>query len=213
MTRLTIVVAATRSNGIGRQSQLPWRLPKEMAFFSRVTTGAPEGTMNAVVMGRTTWESIPKKFRPLPKRLNIVISRNKHYELFPPDAETPSAPVYLHSSLDSAMERLGKPEFLEKPLHRSFLIGGAHIYRATLALPTTSDTFVDRILLTRVLSPAFEDCDVLFPDFLSGDEAEGGKSQWRRASHEELRQWAGFDVPEGIQEENGVQYEFQMWVR
>ncbi|KAI0361570.1 dihydrofolate reductase [Trametes cingulata] len=213
MTRLTIVVAATGKNGIGRQSQLPWKLPREMAFFSRVTTSAPEGTMNAVVMGRATWESIPKKFRPLPKRLNIVISRNRQYELFPADAETPRAPVYLHSSLESVMERLAKPEFLEKPLHRSFLIGGAHIYRATLALPPTSDTFVDRILLTRVLSPEFEDCDVFFPDFLAENEAEGKHIQWKRASHEELREWAGFDVPEGVQEENGVRYEFQMWVR
>ncbi|KAI8995670.1 dihydrofolate reductase [Trametes punicea] len=213
MPRLTIIVAATRNNGIGRSSQLPWRLPKEMAFFKHVTTAAPEGTMNAVVMGRATWESIPKKFRPLPHRLNIVISRNKNYELMPADAETPSAPVYLHSSIESATERLSKPEFLDKPLHRSFVIGGAYLYNATLALPPSSDTFVDRILLTRVLSPAFEDCDVFFPDFTSSEETEGNSLRWRRASHGELREWAGFDVPEGIQNENGVQYEFQMWIR
>ncbi|KAI0639447.1 dihydrofolate reductase [Trametes polyzona] len=213
MTRLTIIVAATRNNGIGRNTQLPWKLPKEMSFFSKVTTNAPEGSMNAVVMGRATWESIPKKFRPLPRRLNIVISSNKHYELMPPDAETPSAPVFLHSSVDSAAERLSQPEFLEKPLHRSFIIGGAHIYRATLALPTSSPTFVDRILLTRVLFPAFEDCDVFFPDFLAADGTEEGQGGWKQASHQELKEWAGFDVPEGVQEENGVQYEFQMWVR
>ncbi|KAI9063108.1 dihydrofolate reductase [Trametes sanguinea] len=203
MPRLTIIVAATKNNGIGRNSQLPWRLSKEMAYFKQVTTNAPEGTMNAVVMGRATWESIPKKFRPLPNRTNVVISRNKQYEF---------APVYLHTSIESAAERLSKLEFLEKPLHRSFIIGGAHVYNATLALPTSSDTFVDRILLTRVLSPAFEDCDVFFPDFLAEDTV-ADKEQWRQASYEELKEWAGFEVPEGIQEENGVQYEFQMWVR
>lgn len=81
MSRLTIIVAATKSNGIGQNSRLPWRLPKEMAYFAHVTSNAPEGKSNAVVMGRKTWESIPKKFRPLPKRTNIVISRNKDYPL------------------------------------------------------------------------------------------------------------------------------------
>ncbi|KAH9858169.1 dihydrofolate reductase [Lenzites betulinus] len=213
MTRLTIIVAATRNNGIGRNSQLPWRLPKEMSVFSRITTGAPEGSINAVMMGRATWESIPTKFRPLPKRLNIVISRNEQYELMPPNVEAPKAPVYLHSSVDSAAERLSQPGLLDKPLHRSFVAGGAHIYRATLALPTSSPTFVDRILVTRVLAPTFDDCDVFFPDFLAEDNIGGERNKWRQASYAELKEWAGFDVPEGVQEENGVQYEFQMWVR
>lgn len=79
MSRLTIIVAATLANGIGHNARLPWRLPQEMAYFARVTTNAPEGSINAVVMGRNTWESIPTKFRPLPKRLNVVISRNENY--------------------------------------------------------------------------------------------------------------------------------------
>ncbi len=81
MTHLTLIVAATRTNGIGQNAQLPWRLAKEMAYFKRVTTTAPDGSMNVVIMGRNTWESIPQKFRPLAKRLNIVISSDKQYEL------------------------------------------------------------------------------------------------------------------------------------
>ena len=96
------------------------------------------------------------------------------------------------------------------PVHRSFVIGGASLYRDTLALVPSSGSFVDRILLTRILSPAFEDCDVFMPDFL---EDVSGSRLWRRASHEELREWVGCDVVVGAQEENGVQYEFQMWVR
>ena len=80
MTRLTLIVAATKSNGIGQNGRLPWRLPQEMAYFARVTSNAPEGKRNAVVMGRNTWESIPTKFRPLPRRLNLVISRKSDYE-------------------------------------------------------------------------------------------------------------------------------------
>ena len=82
MSRLTIIVAATRSNGIGSHSRLPWRLPKEMKYFAQVTSNAPDEKQNVVIMGRNTWESIPKKFRPLPKRMNVVISRNTEYDLY-----------------------------------------------------------------------------------------------------------------------------------
>ena len=80
MSRLTIIVAATLTNGIGKAGRLPWRLPQEMAYFARVTSNAPEGSINAVIMGKNTWESIPKKFRPLPRRLNVVLSRNKEFQ-------------------------------------------------------------------------------------------------------------------------------------
>jgi dihydrofolate reductase len=82
MLRLTIIVAATKSNGIGQNAALPWRLSREMKYFAQATTTAPEGQVNAVVMGRNTWESIPKKYRPLPRRVNIVTSRNANYALY-----------------------------------------------------------------------------------------------------------------------------------
>lgn len=82
---LTLIVAATTTNGIGASSTLPWRLPKEMAYFARVTkatgtAGEGEG-MNAVVMGRKTWEGIPSRFRPLPERVNVVVSRQVGFDL------------------------------------------------------------------------------------------------------------------------------------
>ena len=61
-----------------------------------------------------------------------------------------------------------------------------------------------RILLTRVLKPDFPNCDVFLPEF-QGDE------RWKQASHEELEEWIGGDVPRGEQEEKGVKYVFQMW--
>jgi dihydrofolate reductase len=77
------------------------------------------------------------------------------------------------------------------------------------ALTSTSLQYsLDRILLTRILEPAFDECDVFLPEF-----RQGTSSAWREAPHEELIKWAGFDVPEGIQEEKGVKYVFQMWVR
>ena len=81
MSQLTLIVAATTKNGIGRSGTMPWHLPKDLAYFSRVTTNAPVAQVNVVLMGRNTWESIPHKFRPLKKRINIVFSRYKDYDL------------------------------------------------------------------------------------------------------------------------------------
>ena len=68
-----LIVAADLDGGIGKENKLPWRLSADMNFFKNVTIGNGN---NAVIMGRKTWDSIPPKFRPLPKRVNIVITRN-----------------------------------------------------------------------------------------------------------------------------------------
>ncbi|EKM61072.1 uncharacterized protein PHACADRAFT_82332 [Phanerochaete carnosa HHB-10118-sp] len=209
MTRLSLIVAATVSNGIGQSSRLPWRLPQEMTYFARITSGAPEGTKNAVVMGRKTWESIPAKFRPLRDRLNVVISRNQDYQL--QTANTSS--VRLNADLPSALTELSMQDSgSEKTdVNRVFIIGGATLYKETLELPPSSPTFVDRVLLTRILSPSFDECDVFLPDFLKTEDVT--ITRWSRCTHEELQDWVGFEVPREIQEEKGVQYEFQMWTR
>ncbi|KZV73654.1 hypothetical protein PENSPDRAFT_742329 [Peniophora sp. CONT] len=200
-TRLTLIVAATPTHGIGKSGGLPWRLPQEMKYFARITTLAPENKRNSVIMGRNTWESIPLRFRPLPGRANVVLSSKQAYTLgVDGDAATLST---LASALSDLAQR---PE----PIHRHFIIGGAGLYDETLALPPTSSTYVDRVLLTRVLDPSFE-CDTFVPALAC--LVDEGLQGWRRAPHEELSGWAQFDVPAGIQEEKGVHYEFQMWVR
>jgi len=84
MSRLTIIVAATKASGIGVNNSLPWRLPKELKYFTQATSNATDGQQNAVIMGRNTWESIPKKNRPLSNRYNIILSRNPIYDLLVP---------------------------------------------------------------------------------------------------------------------------------
>ncbi|KAF8640699.1 hypothetical protein AX17_000355 [Amanita inopinata Kibby_2008] len=205
MLPLTIIVAATRNNGIGQNSRLPWRLPKEMKYFAQMTSNAPEGKRNAVVMGRNTWESIPGKFRPLPHRFNIVVSHKRDYDLG-------SSEACLDHDLTSAFVRIQSSQPGDLPIHRTFIIGGATLYAETLALSSSGHAFVDRILLTRVFEPEFQ-CDVFMPGFIGQEGNDSGGQKWRRASHQELNAWAGFDVLEGTQEENGIKYEFQMWTR
>ncbi|KAI0419951.1 dihydrofolate reductase [Xylaria grammica] len=212
---LTLVVAATRNMGIGRNGALPWTgLKKEMAYFARVTRRLPSPlsqngnttAMNAVIMGRKTWDSIPPKFRPLKGRLNIVISRS-HTE--PPaksiNVETETVKV---GSLEQALQYLESSSTIMQS-SKVFVIGGAQIYAAALQLKQSR-----RVLLTRVIND-FE-CDTFFPLHLSevSSETGGGSTRrWIRRSPADLDQWTGEMVPEGIQEENQTQYEFQMWER
>ncbi|KAH6917405.1 dihydrofolate reductase [Coprinopsis sp. MPI-PUGE-AT-0042] len=202
MSRLTIIVAATKSNGIGQKANLPWKLAKEMKYFAQVTSRAPEGKKNAVIMGRNTWESIPAKFRPLPNRLNVVVSRNTEYQLNAPEQDASK----LAPSLAIGFRDLEAPD-VSSSINRVFVIGGATLYHETLALPVSDATpYVDRILITRILEPEFE-CDVFMPEFNQDEKS------WTQSSHAELQAWVGIDVPEGVQEEKGVKYEFQMWMR
>ena len=139
-------------------------------------------------MGRKTWESIPPRFRPLKDRNNIVISRE-----FKPESAPGGVVV---NSIDQAINS-------ECGEGKAFVIGGAQIYTEALQKQQTK-----RILLTRVLTD-FE-CDTFFPIQLDEDgKAEG----WERKSKEELDRWAGETVPEGVQEEEGTKYVFEMWER
>jgi dihydrofolate reductase len=113
-------------------------------------------------------------------------------------------PAHLYSTIEAATHRL--LDHHPRPINRTFLIGGASLYAELLAAPPSAPAFVDRVLLTRVLEPSFDDCDVFMPEF---DKDE----KWKRTEHAELVHWVGSDVPEGVQNENGVKYEFQMWVR
>ncbi|ROT40373.1 dihydrofolate reductase [Sodiomyces alkalinus F11] len=209
---LTLIVAATRSMGIGFNGGLPWTgLKKEMAYFARVTKRlspqAPSGAMNAVIMGRKTWDSIPERFRPLKDRLNVVISRSH------PDLGTASSgatatataaatePVRV-ASLDAAIAYLSSAE--RPPVGKVFVIGGAQIYAAALRT-----AYAKRVLLTSVLEPEFG-CDVFFPLGLGGG-LESEVKGWAKREKAALDAWVGEEVQEGVQEENGTRYEFQMW--
>ena len=85
--RIAYVVAMDANRLIGRDNALPWRLPDDMRWFRAQTLGKP------CIMGRKTYDSLPDRFRPLPGRLNIVVTRNHEYD-------APGA-VVVHSVADA----------------------------------------------------------------------------------------------------------------
>lgn len=185
---MTVIVAATSTRlGIGLKDALPWRLKKELAYFKRATTFNPENRTNVVIMGRKCWESIPQKFRPLPARYNIVLSRKGHV-----DGVAGTENVEIASSLANALERVRGRGY-----GRVFIIGGGEVYQEAMTWANC-----DRILFTEVHGEA--ETDVEFPvEFRNGG--------WKRTSHEELQEFVGGEVLEGNIVEGGLSYEFQMW--
>jgi dihydrofolate reductase len=109
---LHLIYARSRNNVIGVNGDLPWHLPEDLAHFKRTTLGQP------VIMGRVTWESIPEKFRPLPGRTNVVVSRQ-------PDFSAPGAQVV--NSLQAALDLFPADEVI-------WLIGGAQLYAQAMPL-------------------------------------------------------------------------------
>jgi dihydrofolate reductase len=159
----SLVVAMDRKRGIGIGGKLPWKLKGDMKFFREITTnpdrsvverlhGLPAGEgivtysqegCNAVLMGRKTWESLPDAYRPLPGRLNGVLSR-KGFDAGE-DAE-------VWTSLDAAFADLDDTD----DVGEVFVIGGAQLYAEALAHPDCA-----RIYLTEI-DAEFE-CDAFFP--------------------------------------------------
>ena len=143
---LSLIAAVARNRVIGQDNQLLWHLPGDMRHFRETTRGKP------VIMGRKTWESLPGKFRPLPGRLNIVVSRNPVYV-------APGAT--LAASLEEALKQVESTEEV-------FVIGGAELYRQALPL-------ADRLYLTELTADF--DGDACFPEIAQADWKEMSRSQ------------------------------------
>jgi len=112
MTRIHMIFARAANGVIGRDNTIPWRLPEDMARLKRLTTGWP------VIMGRKTWDSLPPKFRPLPGRANIVITRQADWK--EDGAETAA-------SLPDALALCAASEEV-------WILGGAQIYAQAMPL-------------------------------------------------------------------------------
>ncbi len=128
---LTIIVACAENRAIGKGNTIPWFAPEDLALFKAETLGG------AIIMGRNTWDSLPRK--PLPSRENIVVSSTMEGDFICPD---------FQSALQFAKD---------KRYSRTYAIGGASIYKEALKI-------ADRLLITNV-DITVPDADTFFPEF------------------------------------------------
>jgi len=149
MQEYKIIVAIGENNEIGDGEDLLWHLPADMKYFKENTQGAD------VIMGRKTYDSIPKKFRPLPNRTNIVITRNKDY--------VAEDGVYICHSIKDALEIAENCSTTEK-----FIIGGGSVYNETIHLAS-------KLYLTQVYS-VFPKANTFFPKI----DMNIWKEYWRK---------------------------------
>lgn len=120
--RLGMIWAEAHNGAIGRAGVMPWHLPEDLAHFKRVTLGSP------VIMGRRTWESLPERFRPLPGRLNVVVTRETGFQ---------ADGAVVVKSLEDAVSAV--------PGNDAWIIGGGQLYRSAMSLAT--ELVVTRIQL------------------------------------------------------------------
>jgi dihydrofolate reductase len=135
MTTLALIAALDRHGAIGRGGGLVWRESEDQKYFRRVTMGCP------VIMGRKTWDSVPERFRPLPGRRNIVVTRNAQWQ---------AAGAERAASFEGALA-------LVADAAKVFVIGGGELYAAAMPL-------ADELVLTEI-DAAFAGADTFFPAF------------------------------------------------
>jgi dihydrofolate reductase len=136
---LSIIVAVSSNGVIGSNGDMPWHISEDLKRFKKLTLGSK------IIMGRKTWESLP--FRPLKKRENMVISRNKNYQ---------AAGAVLVNSLEEALQTLNQDE-------EAFIIGGGQIYNQAM-------NFADKLYITEIHAD-FEG-DTSFPEIKQDEWTE-----------------------------------------
>jgi dihydrofolate reductase len=114
--KLHLIYARAANGAIGKDGVMPWHLPEDLAHFKRTTLGAP------VVMGRKTWDSLPPRFRPLPGRVNVVVTRQTSWQ---------AEGAQVAHSLDQALQHCG-------PAENVWIIGGAEMYAQALTRASTA---------------------------------------------------------------------------
>ncbi len=147
MKQFTIVVAVDKKGGIAKKGAIPWKLSADLKHFKSLTTESPDGEINVVIMGRKTWESLPDDYRPLPGRINVVLTRHQQYEM-------PSG-VIRSKDLSQALELAQRTD--SNRIHKVFVIGGSQIYNDAVSNPLCA-----QIVMT-IIDKDYN-CDLFFPE-------------------------------------------------
>ena len=168
-----IIVATDNKGGIGLNGSIPWHLPEDMSYFRKITTQVESDPyfefINMVVMGRKTWESIPEKYKPLPKRLNVILTKDEpnkisHYGHELVRVISNFEQIFEESILNGNGNGNGNtPENKEKDkdikplkINQIFIIGGTNVYQQAILSPYCRFVYITEI---------YKDfkCDTFFP--------------------------------------------------
>ncbi len=142
MIKVSLIVAMDRNRGIGRDNDLMWHLPNDMRFFKETTEN------QIVVMGRKNYDSIPEKYRPLPNRENVILTKNTAFE---------ASNCSVFNSLDAALSA-----YESDKNRKLFIIGGGQIYKLALDANILEEMFITHI-------DGDYEADTFFPDFNESD--------------------------------------------
>lgn len=140
--KVALIVAMDKERGIGRNNDLMWHLPDDMQFFKESTKG------QIVVMGRRNYDSIPEKFRPLPGRENVVLTRNTDFQ---------ANKCAVFHTLQECLEH-----YRNETERTVFIIGGGEIYRLALnagVVDTMYITHIDHVYGADTFFPEFNPAD------------------------------------------------------
>ena len=135
---VSLIVAMDSKRGIGKNNDLMWHLPADMNFFKETTRN------QIVVMGRKNYDSIPEKYRPLPNRLNVILTRNKGFK-----AEN----CLVFNSLNECLDH-----FKDEKERKVFIIGGGEIYKMARDSNVLNEMYITYV-------DGFFDADTFFPEF------------------------------------------------
>lgn len=176
---ITLIAALSKNNVIGKDGDIPWKISADMKRFAELTTG------HTVVMGRKTYESLPKKFRPLPDRNNIVLTSQPNYQ--------EGGGIEICQSTDILVDYLSiRAVFKDAMYPQIFIIGGASLYNFCIPFADKLElTFVDGEYEGDTFFPAFKrrgDTLTFQSDVLSGEtfvDKKLSKMRFSLTNHEQ----------------------------
>lgn len=178
---ISLIAALTKNRVIGKDNGIPWSLPNDMKYFKNTTLN------HVVIMGRKNWESIPEKYRPLPNRTNIIVTRNMSFGFV-------GTEVRINHSIEAAIEDAGRASVCDiryKTTHDTlkneiFIIGGGEIYASTISM-------ANKLYLTEINAEV--EGDIFFP--------EVNMDEWVETSR----------VHNGVDEKHAYEYDFVVYER
>ena len=154
---ISLIAALTKNRVIGKNNDLPWRLPDDMKYFMQTTKG------HTVIMGRKNYDSIPERFRPLPNRENAVLTRNTDFT---------AEGCTVFNSLTACLD------YYKNDDRTVFIIGGGQIYKEALELGVIDEMYVTHVAKTY-------DAETFFPEIdTSKWKSETVFSQEKDEKHE-----------------------------